>query len=118
LHKFYDQELHQSPLFEPWWEEPDRRLPLVIVGLGLKPAECAVHGGQVDIAPTLLDLLGLEGERGFMGRSLVTTRRDVAVLVDGTLKGRPANPEEARQCAQGLAVADQILRGDYFRTGD
>ena len=109
------QRLRESSLAQPWWEEPEKRLPLLMVAKGIKPLAITIHGGQVDLLPTVLDLLGVEGATGLMGRSLVNIRRNLSVMADGTLKGLPASPEEARHCTEGREIADLVIRGDYFR---
>ena len=119
VHKYCKQEIHQSSQFQPWWEEKERRIPLLILAKGLEPREFGMHAGQVDLMPTLLGLLGVDpGEWGarMMGRNLLNTGRNQIVLADGTLKGEAANPREAAHCAEGLEIADLIIRGDYFGT--
>lgn len=66
--------------------------------------------------PALLDLLGVEPGaegRGMMGRNLLNTTLNQCVLADGTVFGE-AGPEDARRCAEGPAIADLLIRGDYF----
>ncbi len=117
VHKYCKQEIHASSHFQPWWEEPDRKLPFLIVAKGLAPREIALHAGQVDVMPTLLALLGVDagvwGDR-MMGRNLLNTGRNQVVLADGTLKGE-AGAAEAAHCKEGLEVADLIIRGNYFQ---
>lgn len=46
-------------------------IPLIIYGPGLiRPGEDATVSSQMDLPPTLLDLLGAKGKRAFFGRSL------------------------------------------------
>ena len=116
VHKYCAQELHQSALAEPWWEEKERRIPFLILAKGLEPRELGVQGGQVDIMPTLLDLLGIDPGAWagrMMGRNLLNTRRNLCVLTDGRVLGE-AGEEAVRHCREGLDIADQIIRGDYF----
>ncbi|BDU70997.1 LTA synthase family protein [Mesoterricola silvestris] len=117
VHKYYEKELLASPLAQPWWGSRDHRIPLLIAAHGLAPRELDIHGGQVDLMPTLLGLLGIDpGEERtrMMGRDLLNTGRNLAVLADGTLVGS-AGAGGAFHCREGLEVADLIIRGDYFR---
>lgn len=116
VHRYYEKELLRSPLAQPWWGARDHRIPFIIAARGLEPKELDIEGGQVDIMPTLLDLLGVDpGEWGgrMMGRNLLNTARGQVVLADGTLRGT-ASPREAAHCREGLEVADLIIRGNYF----
>jgi phosphoglycerol transferase MdoB-like AlkP superfamily enzyme len=117
VHKFYPQELARSPLAEPWWVEDERKLPLLIVARGLQPGEIATQGGQVDLMPTLLDLLGVDPgpwAGKMMGRNLLNTRRNLCALRDGRVLGQAGDPEALRHCREGLEIGDQIIRGNYF----
>jgi arylsulfatase A-like enzyme len=67
--------------FEIW--EEIVRVPLVIWVPGLAPRHVARPVGQVDLAPTILDLGGLARDEGARGVSLVTE------LAGGTLPDRP-----------------------------
>lgn len=118
VHKFYGEELAASPLREPWWEDGSRRLPLVIQGEGLAPATVEAHGGQIDLMPTLLDLLDADGDPAcglLMGRSLLAPGPHQCVLAGGALTGPPTDPAWDRHVAEGPAVADLVIRGNAFR---
>jgi hypothetical protein len=58
----------------------DRRLPLIVLGDWTLPEPAVRHGAGYDLAPTVLDLLGIEHNATFvLGRSLIepSTRPDV-----------------------------------------
>jgi arylsulfatase A-like enzyme len=61
------------------------RVPLVIAAPGLAPREIDQPVGLIDIAPTVLDVLGLPIPSAFRGRSLA-----------GALAGQPLAPEAVR----------------------
>jgi len=120
VHKFYAEQLKASRVCQAWAEDPERRIPCLILAKGVKPEEVDVHGGQVDLMPTLLDLLGIdEGHwpAGMMGRNLLNTRRNLCVLADGTVLGQGASVEVVH-CREGLAIADRLIRGNYLKRGD
>ncbi|MCC6648034.1 MAG: LTA synthase family protein [Polyangiaceae bacterium] len=58
------------------------RVPLIIAGAGVT-GRSSRPAGQIDIAPTLLTLLGIEVPRGFVGRALDLGGDGVAVRTDG-----------------------------------
>jgi len=117
VHKYCQDALRTSPFAQAWWEDRERRIPFLVLAKGLDPTVVDVHGGQVDIMPTLLDLLGVDpGEWGrrMMGRNLLNTRRNTCVLGDGSLAGDPGNRAAAAHGAEGLEIADLIIRSNYF----
>ena len=66
-----------------------QRVPLFILLPGQKlSGEVPVVGGQVDIAPTLLALLGITPPRVFVGHHLDPAHPSLAVLNDGSVVGR------------------------------
>ncbi|MEW6025870.1 MAG: sulfatase-like hydrolase/transferase [Planctomycetota bacterium] len=60
-------------------------VPLLIYAPGIiKPQRCNQVGSQVDILPTILDLLSMQTVHASMGRSLLdTTRTHYAVITEG-----------------------------------
>lgn len=79
---------------------------------------CRVGGprGQVDVFPTILDLMGVSRNGAYrgLGYSMLDTTVCSAVRHDGTLAGSsPSVVATARLRAR--AVSDTILRADYFR---
>ncbi len=68
------------------------RVPLVIAAPGLlAPVRVPTPASLLDIAPTILELLGLEPNASHRGRSLVAAARDAAAgrAADPTLLARP-----------------------------
>jgi arylsulfatase A-like enzyme len=63
--------------FELW--EPLVRVPLFFVVPGVRPHEVKANRSAIDLAPTVLDLLGLPPEPTFRGKSLVQELRADAV---------------------------------------
>lgn len=50
-----------------------------------------------------------------MGRNLLNTKKDFAILANGTYKGAPTTNEERNKAIQGLEIADKLIRSNYFR---
>ncbi len=75
-----------EPRWEPSLPVRLRRVPLfVLVPGGRVSGEVATVGGQLDVAPTLLSLLGLPSPTCFAGRPLGRDAAPWAVLNDGSV---------------------------------
>jgi lipoteichoic acid synthase len=126
------------------WLEHERRIPLLVrLPGGAHAGKRAAPAGQVDIAPTLADLLGLDHARTFFhGRSLVSAPPAPVVLPDGSAVsedlvffsferrwGEPGCLDRARgafvarercdalaaEAARALAVSRAEIEEDLFR---
>lgn len=65
----------QPPLSQVQRQEAAFRIPLLIYAPGrVVPGERRVVGSQVDVAPTVLELLGIRHAHTFLGRSLLDER--------------------------------------------
>ena len=117
VHKYFPEEIKAMKNPEAWWVNNDKRLPLIIYNKNLHPKEIQTTGGQVDIMPTLLYLMGMEEEKYIntaMGRNLLKTNRSFAVLRDRTVVGDTAS-EDREQAVSGMELSDIIIRGNYFK---
>ena len=63
------------------------RVPLIIFGTGLPPVRSSLPVGLIDVAPTVLALLGIPPVKGFLGRALDPTSQRMAVRTDGHVFG-------------------------------
>jgi lipoteichoic acid synthase len=79
----------------------DRQVPLLFIGKGLGPRTVHTPVGQLDIAPTIAGLLGIDAQRShFLGRDLLATEERAVHFLGGTavestrvlLVGRSASP--------------------------
>jgi arylsulfatase A-like enzyme len=63
--------------------EENVRIPLVVAAAGALEGPVRVRqvGSQVDVAPTVLDLLGLPAPEGYQGRSLLGEREETALFL-------------------------------------
>jgi phosphoglycerol transferase MdoB-like AlkP superfamily enzyme len=133
----------ESPASASRYWAARNRIPLLVHLPGDTLAgRYAAAGGQLDIAPTVLSLLGVPaGEMVALGRDLTAADAGLAVMRDGafvrgdTLCTRGANAAAALKCStlddrlvdaarmtrwaaavrEELAVSDLIIRGDYLR---
>lgn len=58
------------------------RIPLLIVAPSLEPGSDLRVGSHLDLGPTVLDLIGLEAPKGWLGTSLLDGGPGVAVFND------------------------------------
>jgi lipoteichoic acid synthase len=118
VHRFFEDEVEDIEKTEEWMRDRRCLVPLIIYAQGMPGQRFDVTGGHIDIMPTLLYLLGVD-EKTYagtvMGRNLLKTRRDFAVLPNGVVVGRDRNGAIASDAVRGLAIAQLIHRTDYFR---
>jgi len=117
VHKFYDDEIKQLKNPEEWWLEGHSQIPLIIYSKGMTGEEIKTTGGHIDILPTLAYLMGAESdeyEGTAMGRNLLNTKKDFAVLSNGQLVGTFSAEKERKNAQQGVGIADEIIRSNYF----
>jgi lipoteichoic acid synthase len=119
VHRFYSDEVAALDGLDDWMRDSRPLVPLIIYAPGISGERFAVTGGHIDTMPTLLYLLGVDEHQYVdtaMGRNLLNTGLDFAVLRKGTVVGRDRFGPFAKKAVRGLAIADMILRSDYFRT--
>lgn len=115
VNKYYRPEVEAMSRQEPWWQVDDLHVPALVYAKGLEGRRVATTGGQVDVMPTLLYLLGVEDEawaRSALGRNLLRTRRNLAVLPSGYFEGGPAELKE--HTVRGLQISDWLITSRYF----
>ncbi|MGD8189449.1 LTA synthase family protein [Brevibacillus ginsengisoli] len=113
VHKYFRKEMSSYPEFAN-----GKRVPLIIYHTGMEPKQIDTVGGQIDIFPTLAYLMGVPEEKykeSAIGRNLLKTSKSFAVLSDETYVGTKVTESEKRHRQQGLSIADQMIRSDYFR---
>ncbi len=72
--------------------------------------------GQIDIFPTVVEIMDLEGWRG-LGMSMLDSRNCSSVLADGSKRG--ASDADIDSLKQTIwPVSDLIVRSDYFRKAE
>ncbi len=78
-------------------------------------------GGHIDMFPTIAHIMGIDEDLysdQTMGRNLLTSSEDFAVSPDGEYLSneKDTNELEMNRRAQGLHIADLLIRADYFAT--
>ncbi len=120
-HKYYPKEMKQftATYLQGVKDNYDETVPLIIYSGAedVVPKTFTQHAGQVDVMPTILDLMGVKHDvykNTAMGRSLVSTNVDFAVGAKGKIFGNP-DKEAKKQLKKSLKIADLILEYDYFK---
>ncbi|HEX2945846.1 MAG TPA: LTA synthase family protein [Clostridia bacterium] len=118
IHKYFPDSLKDITGLEgEWWKDNKKQTPLIVYKPGMKPEEIATTGGEIDILPTVCNLMGIDSseyEGTAMGRNLLNTDRSFAVLQGGEYVGPAGDTEQAARATKGLDVADTIIRSNYF----
>ena len=124
LHKYYPQEAgtvadrYDELAFLR--EDKYSTLPLIVYDPSGNTAHvrCETIGGQIDILPTMMYLLGMErGEYSFaMGKNILNTDRKYTVLSNGTIVGDfDGESEEYEILYRMYNTADLIVKENYFK---
>ena len=125
VHKYYNDDIDQLSTKEDWYlDEGGRRVPILIYDHSgsVKPkAFDSLYGGQVDLMPTLLYLLGIPAdqyENTCMGRNLLNTNRSYAIINNGKIYGEETLTEEEKEIfSKSLDISDKIIRANYNYDG-
>lgn len=118
-HKYYNSKIESLSNPESWWlDNGNHTVPLIIYNPSIKtPIKDDVYGGQIDIMPTLLYLLGVDNnvyQNTALGRNLLNTKRSYAVLTDKTIKGELTDKEK-EIVGNILDLSDKMIRANYFK---
>jgi phosphoglycerol transferase MdoB-like AlkP superfamily enzyme len=118
IHKYYQDELFSIQPQEDWWLIKNRCVPFIIYQKQMAGEKLTVTGGQIDIMPTVAYMMGID-EKEFqntaMGRILVKTKKDFAVLNDYTYIGIEASKNDKKIALKGIDIADKIISSNYFK---
>ncbi len=119
VHKFYRYDIVSMKNKEDWWMENYNYIPFMIYSKGSKGETVSVRGGQIDIMPTLLSLMGIdekEYSNSAMGRNLLNTKRNFVILANGSRVGSIDIDQKQKESEiKGLEIADIIIRSNYFK---
>lgn len=118
VHKFYEDKIQNTPLNGDWWKDNHKKIPFIIYSKGLQPEVISKAGGQSDFLPTMSYLLGMDRskfENSSMGRVLVNTERDAAILNSGDIMGTPKDEKELNHLKDTFKIADYIIEKNYFK---
>lgn len=117
VHKFYEDDIKDSPLEGDWWKDNEKEIPFMIYNPSIKGETISKEGGQIDFLPTIAYLLGFNRDAfdsTAMGRVLVNTNRNAIILNDGKIVGNPT-PKEKAHLEKSFNIADMVIQGNYFK---
>lgn len=121
VHKYYNDDIEKLSSKEDWYiDNGNHTVPVIIYNysssIKAKTFDNLI-GGQVDLMPTLLYLLGIpydEYSQTALGRNLLNTDKSFAVITDGTIKGAEnLSDDEISIYSKLLDISDKIIRSNY-----
>lgn len=117
VHKYYNDEIMQLAPSEQWWLDDSKRIPFIIYSKDLMGQKFDVTGGQIDIMPTLAYLFDLDEsyKNTALGRNLLNTKQDFAILANRDFIGTAANESEKEFLIKAIDISDLIVRSDFFK---
>ncbi|MBV7274174.1 LTA synthase family protein [Clostridium sp. PL3] len=118
VHKFFSEEVGTIKGIPDKWRNNDRRVPLIIYSKGLKGKEIEVNGGQVDFLPTISYLMGIQEDKYIntaLGRNLLNTNLDYAVLTNKTYVGTEVSDEEKQKYIEIIQYSNDMIKANYFK---
>ncbi|MGU8378941.1 LTA synthase family protein [Clostridium perfringens] len=117
VHKFYEDDIKDSPLEGDWWKDNEKEIPFMMYNPSIQGETISKEGGQIDFLPTIAYLLGFNRDAfdsTAMGRVLVNTNRNAIILNDGEIVGNPT-PKEKAHLEKSFNIADMVIKGNYFK---
>ncbi|MBC8062088.1 MAG: LTA synthase family protein [Clostridiaceae bacterium] len=119
VHKYYEDEVNSLAEKESWWDN-DSKVAFMIYDKNLKGKEIKTIGAQIDVLPTLASLMGINEAKyknTSIGRNLLNTNKDYALLNDGTIIGADKlSPEDILHIKKSFDISDSIIQTDYFKS--
>lgn len=119
VHKYYNHSIDQLSKKEDWYlDDGNPMVPMIIYDKNIKEGKTFnTIGGQIDIMPTILYLLGVDKssyENTALGRNLLNTNRNFAILTNGTIKGDNLSDDDKDKIKSSLELSDKMIRANFF----
>lgn len=119
VHKYYNSSVEKLSNKEDWYlDNGHHTVPFIIWSKDMIEGKTFdVKGGQVDIMPTLLYLLGVENEKYIntaLGRNLLNTNKSFAALTNLDVIGDNLTEEEKEMYKNIILLSDKMIRSNYF----
>lgn len=119
VHKYYNSSIEKLSNKEDWYlDNGHHTVPFIIWSKDMTEGKTFdVKGGQVDIMPTLLYLLGVENEKYIntaLGRNLLNTNKSFAALTNLDVVGDNLTEEEKEIYKNIMLLSDKMIRSNYF----
>lgn len=116
VHKYYPQWVDKYSTEYPWMGTGETyTVPLIVYAPEIEGKVMDVHGGHVDVMPSLLHLLGIEKSTyadTAIGRNLFFTSRDFVIQPTGRICGAVTAADEA-YVKKMYYYSDLLIRGRF-----
>jgi phosphoglycerol transferase MdoB-like AlkP superfamily enzyme len=96
--------------------ENDGKIPLIIYSKGMIGEEISKVGGEIDIMPTVLSLLGVdkkEYQDTAMGNNLLEDNIGYVIENNGIILGN-VDKDMAANIKKSFSISDKIIKSNYF----
>ncbi|MGG7145026.1 LTA synthase family protein [Clostridium nigeriense] len=119
VHKYYNSSIEKLSNKEEWYlDDGNHTVPFIIWSKDMKESKTFdTIGGQVDIMPTLLYLLGVDNDKYIntaLGRNLLNTNKSFAVLTNLDVVGENLTDEEKELYKNIVELSDKMIRSNYL----
>ena len=119
VHKYYNSSINKLSQKEDWYlDNGHPTVPMIIYDKNIKEGKTFdTIGGQIDIMPTMLYLLGVDKsayENTALGRNLLNTNRNFAVLTDESIVGENLSDDDKEKIKSSLELSDKMIRANFL----
>ena len=119
VHKYYNSSIEKLSNKEDWYlDNGHHTIPFIIWSKDMKePKTFDTIGGQVDIMPSLLYLMGVPNDKYIntaLGRNLLNTNKSFAVLTNLDVIGEGLTDEEKELYKNVVELSDKMIRSNYL----
>ncbi|MBQ6820558.1 MAG: LTA synthase family protein [Clostridium sp.] len=117
IHKYYNSSIESLSTKEDWYlDNGEHTVPFLIWSKDMKEGKTFdTIGGQVDIMPTLLYLLGVDNDKYIntaLGRNLLNTNKSFAVLTNLEVVGKNLTDKEKELYKNIVELSDKMIRAN------
>ena len=117
VHKYYNSSIEKLSDKEDWYlDNGHHTMPFIIWSKDMNEGKTYdTIGGQVDIMPTMLYLLGVENDKYLntaLGRNLLNTNKSFAVLTNLEVVGENLTEEEKELYKNIVELSDKMIRAN------
>ena len=119
VHKYYNSSIDKLSTKEDWYlDDGNHTVPFIIWSKDMTEGKTFdTIGGQVDIMPTLLYLMGVENDKYIntaLGRNLLNTNKSFAVLTNLEIVSENLTDEEKEIYKNIVELSDKMIRSNYL----
>ena len=120
VHKYYNSSIDKLSNKEDWYlDDGNHNIPFIIWSKDMSESKIFdTIGGQIDIMPTLLYLMGIENDKYIntaLGRNLLNTNKSFAVLANLEIVSENLTDEEKELYKNIVELSDKMIRSNYLK---